>query len=195
MPRLAKEGLIEIDDKGWKRGKSKSCSITEAGINLLIKTSLFDFLKVFSSILYGLKKPENREIYRKTREKKYSQTKSLFRNHFVECAKKGVDPFEELKSLTEWEYNKRFRIIDMDQLLLEALKKLFILIMYFWGDPNQPEVDEQVINTHYIIFGKRMKPFLIYRPGSRPKLDLQLQQIQNEMIYGTTSKPAGELRK
>ena len=180
MPYLAKESLIEIDDKGWKRGKSKSCLMTETGIDWLIKTSVLDSLKVFSSILNGLKKPENRNIYQKISKKKYSQTITLVRNHFIECAQKGLKPFEELKSLTEWEYNKRFRIIDMDQILRDALKKMYMLTMFYWSDKSWEEI-EGMINTHYIIFFPHMRNSFSYHAGSNPNIDLQLQQIYNEI--------------
>jgi len=179
MPYLAKEGLIEIDDKGWKRGKSKSCQITETGIDWLIKTSVLDSLKVFSSILNGLKKPENRNIYQKISKKKYSQSITLVRNYLIECAQKGLKPFEELRSLTEWEHNKKFRIMDLDQILRDALKKMYMLIVFYLSDKSWEEI-EGMINSHYHVFGPRMEHWFSYRLGSNANIDSHFLQISKE---------------
>ena len=71
LENMKDDRLIEEDEKNWKRGKDKKCSITEKGIKWLIDVSLFDFLKILSSvfensdILKMLKKPENREVFQK----------------------------------------------------------------------------------------------------------------------------------
>ena len=189
LPLLAEEGLTTIYKKDWKKGKSKPSFITEAGINWLINNSLIDFLKIFSTILDNLIKPKNRKIFQKIREERYSRTISLVETHFKESAKKGVDPFKEMESLDEWEYKKRFKKFDLEKPLLEALKKVYTLIMYFWSnDEVKTEDIEREIDTHFIIFGKKMWPWFSYRPGSRPTLDSELQQIENEFMHARKSQ-------
>jgi len=133
LKRLAKEGFIRIETKGWKKGKSKPCSITEAGTNWLINTSMLDVLGVLSRIFSQLIKPENRKVFQKVREEKYLRSEQLIKNHFFECHKKGVDPFKTLESLDEWEYKHRFKLTDVDKPIKEALKKLYALMLYFWS--------------------------------------------------------------
>lgn len=149
---------------------------------------MLDVLKVLSRILSQLRKPKNREVFQRVREKKYLQTRSLIINHFIECHKKGIDPFEALEPLDEWEYKHRFRIMDVDEPLREALKQLYMLMLFFWF-PEPPKEDlEDIINTHVAIFTPGLRPFYMYRLGTRPELDYQLRQIQNEMLYGLGSK-------
>ena len=183
IKRLVKQGSIKVETKGWKRGKSKPCSITEVGVNWLINTSMLDILRVLSRILSQLKRPENREVFRKVREEKHLQTKNLVENHFLECHKKGIDPFKTLETLDEWEYKHRFRITDVDKPVKDALKKLYALMLYFWFDEPPKEDPEDIINTHVAIFAPGLEPFYMYRPGTRPELDYQLQQIQKEIRY------------
>jgi hypothetical protein len=179
------DGLIEEDEKNWTRGKHKRCSITEKGTKWLIDVSLFDFLGIFSSIfanssvLKELKKPRNRQIFQKLKKEKYSQTISLTRRHFIECAKKGVDPFKELESLNDWEYKKKFKILDMEKPLYEALEKLNILITYLLSDISWEEA-VQINNTHIHIFSPRMKPWFSYRPNSNRNIDSYFLKINNE---------------
>lgn len=180
---LSEKGLIKVEVKGWRRGKSKPCSITEAGINWLVNTSMLDVLKVLSHVLSQLRKPENREVFRKVREEKYLQTRNLIINHFIECHRKGIDPFEALRPLDEWEYNHRFRIQDLDEPLIKALRKLYALILFFWSPEPPKEDPEDTINTHIAIFTPGLLPFYMYRPGTRPELDHQLRQIQNEILH------------
>ena len=172
--------MIKTDSKDWRRGKSKHCFITEAGTKWLINTSIFDSLKAFSTILAELKKPENRNIYQKARHERYSQTHALVLAHFRECAQKGVHPFRALDSLSEWEYNKRFKITDMDGLLREALRKLFAVMMYLWSDSEDFETIENKINECYVIFAPGMLPWYLHLPNSRPALDFQFQEIERE---------------
>ena len=39
LKRLAKQGLINVETKGWKKGKPKPCYITNAGITWLVNSA------------------------------------------------------------------------------------------------------------------------------------------------------------
>lgn len=179
------DGLIEENEKNWTRGKDKRCSITEKGIKWLIEVSLFDFLKVLSSVfdnsdvLKMLKKPENREVFQKLKNQKFSDSIALAREHFIECAEKGVNPFDELRKLDEWEYKKKFRIVDIEQPLNEALERLNILISYLNSEISWEEA-VRYNDTLYHIFSPHMRHWFSYRPGSNPKIDSYFLKIWDE---------------
>lgn len=185
LKHLAKEDFIKIETRGWRRGKSMPCSITEAGINWLVNTSMLDVLKVLSHILSQLRKPENREVFQRVGEKNYLESMSLIRNHFIECHIKGIDPFEALKPLDEWEYKHRFRMTDIDEPLREALRKLFALQLYFAGKIGEGYLEdpEMIIKKEFVLFAPNMEFFFSWDRSKIPKLDSWRRQIWNNFEY------------
>lgn len=185
LEHMKNEGLIEEDEKNWKQGKNKKCSATEKGIEWLIDVALFDFLKTLSSlfenrdVLKTLKNPKNREMFQKLKKKRYAETISVARKHFIECAQKGVDPFEEIRALDEWEYKKKFKILDMEKPLLEAFERLNILIAYLNSDISWDEI-VRYNNTLYHIFSPHMRHWFSYLPGSNKKIDSYFVKIWDE---------------
>ena len=186
---MKKNRLIKEEAKDWKQGKSKLYSITETGTTFLINNSLFDMLNVITKLLNEAKKPEMQALFLKLRTERYNQTKALIEKHFIDCAKKGLDPFKELEPLDYFAIKKRFKtsslngaqpVTDTDMPLYEAVKKLFELQLFFNFQVADPE---NVINNHWAIFSPKMLLFLMYKQGSKPELDRVLYEIEREALY------------
>jgi len=182
---MKQKGLVRERARNWKIGKNKKLKITQAGINWLIDNALLDVLEILSTILSQLRKPENREIFQKVREEKYLQSRNLIKNHFIECHIKGIDPFEALKPLDEWEYKHRFRMTDIDEPLREALRKLFALQLYFAGKIGEGYLEdpEMIIKKEFVLFAPNMEFFFSWDRSKIPKLDSWRRQIWNNFEY------------
>ena len=107
--------------------------------------------------------------------------RKLMEKHFIECKKEGVDPFKALEPLDQWEYERRFKIVDIEKPLYEVLRKISTLMLYFFSD-KLPDEPENIVNTHFAVFGPRMVPFYYYQYGTRPELDRIIGQIQDERL-------------
>jgi hypothetical protein len=187
---MKKNRLIKEEAKDWKQGKSKLYSITETGTVFLINNSLFDMLNVITKLLNEAKKPEMQALFLKLRTERYNQTKALIEKHFIDCAKKGLDPFKEIEALDAFATKKRFKtsslnvgqpVTDTDMPLYEAVKKLFELQLFFNFQVADPE---NMINNHWAIFSPKMLLFLMYKQGSKPDLDRVLYEIEREALWG-----------
>jgi len=84
-----------------------------------------------------------------------------------------------MKRLSELEYNKKFRIMDLNQILFNVLKKTTMLIDFYWSNKSWEEIEEMT-NTHYHVFTPRMEPWFSYLPGTSKKIDYHFLQISNE---------------
>ena len=167
---LDKRGLIEVETKGWKKGKSKPCFITNDGITWLINTSLNETLRVLSKIIHQLKSTKTREIFQKTKAERYSRNMKIIKNYFIErLLRENKSPIE---------YPDGMELTDPDQPFREALKKLFALHLYLISNPIQMFEDpERAIEKDFILFAPNMRFMFSWHPGSFPELEYQLSEV------------------
>lgn len=171
LEELAQQGLIKLETKGWRRGKSKPCYITNFGISWLINTSLTETLQVLSNIVHRLKGTEIREIFQKSEAERYSRNTKIIQNYFIERLLKGDDsPVKFPDELKTRDPHLPFR---------EALKELFMLHLYLAFDFNQNfENVEKTLEKDFIVFGPDMTFLLSWHPGDFPELEHKLQETE-----------------
>jgi DNA-binding PadR family transcriptional regulator len=172
LKRLIKQKLIEVEIRGWKRGKSKPYSITDAGIKWLTDIPLNETLEVLSRIASQLRKPLNREAFRNVRAERYSRDKRIIGNYFIERLLKGdKSPIEYPEGLDSSDENQLFR---------EALKKLLALHLYLISDPGStPDEVERGLEEDFILFAPHMTFEFSWHPGAFPELEYQLQRVES----------------
>jgi hypothetical protein len=188
LEQMKKDHLIKEEAKDWKPGRSKPCYLSKKGKIQLVRTSLFEMLKVITKVLEEAKKPTMQENFLKMRTERVNQTESLIKQHFIDSAKRGVDPFTELEDLDEFDLNRRFGtsslngaqpVSDMDMPLYEATKKLFELQLFFNYQLPDPEI---VVNDNWVIFAPKMLLFFMCKQGTRTDLDKVINDIENEAM-------------
>jgi DNA-binding PadR family transcriptional regulator len=181
LEHLDKQGLITVA-KRKKRGMSKPCSITDAGIKWLINIPLNENLQILLKIAEQLKKRSNREIFLKTNAKRHNQNAKIIQNYFIERNLKGdTSPIE---------YPEGVDLTDTDQPFREVLKKVLTLHMYLMSGPYQsPEEIERELEKDFILFSPKMYFKFNWHPGSFPALEHQIREA--EKTFERESKAAG----
>jgi predicted transcriptional regulator len=180
---LSKQGLIKVP-KDCKRGKSKPCSITDAGIKWLVNIPLNENLEVLFKIADQLKKPNIREVFKNVQTYRVSRNTKITQNYFIERMLKGADK-------SSFELPDGIDLTDSDQPFREALKKILALHMYLISDPCQtPEEAERSIEKDFIVFAPKMRFLFSWNPGAFPELEYQLQKVDN--YYRIESEKAKE---
>jgi hypothetical protein len=74
---------------------------------------------------------------------------------------------------------KKFRIVDMEKPLYEALERLNTLIVYLNSNISWEEA-VNYNNTLYHVFTPHMRHWFSYRPGANPKIDSYFVKIYDE---------------
>jgi hypothetical protein len=172
LERLAKQGLIKVETKGWKRGKSKSCSITNVGIAWLVNVPLNETLQVLSKIVGQLRNTEYRGMFKNVRAEKFSRDLKIIRDYFIEKSLKG--------DKSPMKYPEGLDLTDPDQPFREALKKLFTLHLYLTsGDDATSEEVERSIENDFVLFAPHMTFVFSWHRGAFPELEYQLRQVDN----------------
>jgi hypothetical protein len=192
LKRLGQQGLIEVITRGWKKGKSKPCFITNTGIKWLINTSLNDTLNVLSKIVNQLKTTETRNIFQRANAERYKQNVRITKDYFIEKSLKG--------DKSPIEYPIGLDLTDLDEAFRQTLKKLLALHLYLISDFIKISEDPEVsIENDFILFAPHMRFLFSWHPGAFPDLEYQLQRVekhyqsesqklekQNEKIYTET---------
>jgi len=172
LKRLAKQGLIKAETRGWKRGKPIRCSITKAGIKWLINVPINETLQLLSEIVTQLKNPKNRETFKKVQARKFSRDMKNIRDCFVEKSLKG--------DKSSMKYPDGLDLTDPDQPFRDALKKLFTLHLYLTSNNNTTSDEvEHSIENDFILFAPHMTFVFSWHRGAFPKLEYELQQVDN----------------
>lgn len=172
LPSLVKQGLIKVETKGWKKGKSKPCSITDAGIKWLVDIPLNETMQVISKIVSQLKNPKNQEIFKNVQAERFSRNTKIIRNYFIErFLKRDKSPIE---------YPDGVDLTDQNQPFREALKKLLALHLYLISNPNvTPDEVETNIENDFILFAPHMTFVFSWHPGAFPELEYQLRKVES----------------
>jgi predicted transcriptional regulator len=175
LASLTKQGLIKMQTKGWKKGKSIPCSITNDGISWLTNTSLNETLRLLSNISDQLRNPQNREIFKNAQAEKYYQNCRIIRDYFIERLLKNNN--------SELEYPKDVDSVDFNEPFRELLKKVLLLHMYLISDPDKGiEELEDSLEKDFVFFGPHMTFAFSLHPGAFPELDYQLQKVENYLL-------------
>jgi len=167
LPLLTKRKLIELKTKGWKKGKSKSFSITGNGISWLINNSLNETLKVLTEVVAQSRKPQFREAFNKARNEHNLRNTKLIQNYLVERSLKGDKTFEP----------PEFDQTDFDQQFRESLEKILGMHIYLTSCPSQtPEEIDNLLEKSFALFAPKMKYLFSWHQGAFPELEHQIYE-------------------
>ncbi len=195
LNHLKKAGYISEENKNWQphKGLKKTCFLTEKGGNHLIQTTLLNFVDTLTKLVSAAKNPDLKELFRQERAERVNRTRNLIDKYLEECAKKGLNFREAItqlgvmeKSKIESHFHTQLQgdhlVFDhgMNQPLIEAVKKLFELQLYFNFQVDNPE---EIVRDHWAIFSPGMKLFYMHKLHTRPNLDNALREIENEALY------------
>ena len=183
---LSKQKLITVA-KG-RRGQSKPCSITDAGISWLINVPVSENLKIISKIASLIGTAKIREVYQKTNSEIFARNRRLTINHFIESSLKGVKPLQQpIDGLC-------FK--DPIQLFRETLKKLLTLQMFlsFNNLPSNETTEtlETNIDKSFILFAPRMTLWFWWEPGKFSEfegLDNELRKLERHFLSKRINQP------
>jgi DNA-binding PadR family transcriptional regulator len=173
LKQLKKQGLIEFPKT--KRGESKPCSITNAGISWLTNIPLNENLQILSAIVDQLRDTKNRENFKKTQSGIYLRNTMAMRDYFIERVLKGDNSPEEFPIGMD--------VTEPDQLFRKALKKILTLHMYLASDQSSEEI-ERSLEKDFLLFSPGMKFWFGWHLGAFPNLEREIrnadQYFQNE---------------
>ena len=172
LDQLADCGLITVNKKDWKTGKSKFCSITPAGKKWLLDNSLNETFQVLSEIVLQLRNTDTRQVFQKVTAERYSQNTKIIRDHFIErMIKADKSPYENSNGLDSTDFDQPFR---------EALKKILALHLFLMPSVSAKYEDpETTIDKDFIFFAPKMRFTFSWHPGAFPDLERELQKVDN----------------